>query len=341
MILHNGRWRQRTAPALGCLLVASIVSLQGGTNAASAEVACDLPATGVLTVQDLPEGSDAVECDAVGRIVSSPEGLQAMVPEVGTTLSIEEMYPDGAIVFEVTTDESGEISYASDADDSEADPAPRPAPTLPPECNQSAYNTLDRKEYGTYNVWIGDGDFPGSLTRTEFQTKVINSLENIVQAKNDCNLGDSVDATGAAAGWSDYESDMSATSCGDGSADGRDHTSVWDAGNIDGTEGKSSPVARTCAWTAPTAGIKNDLLEADVRFNITDYNWTISPNVEQCDDKYDVVSVGTHEAGHVFGMAHVSEADYPWMTMSTNSHKCNSSARTLGKGDILGLESIY
>jgi predicted Zn-dependent protease len=51
--------------------------------------------------------------------------------------------------------------------------------------------------------------------------------------------------------------------------------------------------------------------------------------------------VGTHEAGHIWGLGHVSEADYPWMTMSPNAEICDSTARTLGKGDVLGLESIY
>jgi predicted Zn-dependent protease len=96
-----------------------------------------------------------------------------------------------------------------------------------------------------------------------------------------------------------------------------------------------------CGWGLPTVGAVNDLIEADVRFNITNYNFTIAPTTTGCSNKYDLVSVGTHEAGHVFGLGHVSEESYPLMTMSKNSEICNSSARTLGKGDMLGLEARY
>ncbi|GAA3171850.1 hypothetical protein GCM10010531_26620 [Blastococcus jejuensis] len=38
---------------------------------------------------------------------------------------------------------------------------------------------------------------------------------------------------------------------------------------------------------------------------------------------------------------HVSEEAYPTMTMSTNLSTCDTSARTLGRGDALGIYSIY
>ena len=49
----------------------------------------------------------------------------------------------------------------------------------------------------------------------------------------------------------------------------------------------------------------------------------------------------THEWGHTFGLDHVSEDTHPTMTMSTNSSYCDTSARTLGRGDALGMYSIY
>lgn len=263
------------------------------------------------------------------------------IPPPGTTLTIEELYPDGAEMFAVTVADNGEVSYEGEAEHSFPATTADLAPASPPECNQSAYSTRDLKEYGTYEFWIGDGSMPAGLTRTGFKDKVVNSVENIIQAHNNCGLTDRVGALGSLEGYSTYESDMSPTSCGDGSADGRDHQSVWDAGNIDGVNGKPSAVARMCGWTWPTPGAKNDLIEADVRFNITDYDFTIHPGTTDCRDKYDLVSVGVHEAGHVYGLGHVLEADYPWMTMSVNAEKCNSTARTLGKGDVLGLESIY
>ncbi|MFJ6297517.1 hypothetical protein ACIQJX_29700 [Streptomyces griseoviridis] len=51
-------------------------------------------------------------------------------------------------------------------------------------------------------------------------------------------------------------------------------------------------------------------------------------------------SVGTHEAGHVFGLGHVGSG-HSNLTMYTNSFTCKTIARTLGKGDVLALRSIY
>lgn len=86
-------------------------------------------------------------------------------------------------------------------------------------------------------------------------------------------------------------------------------------------------------------GVKNDLREADVRYDTTDFGFTNSPTCS-CSNKYDIRSVGTYEAGHVFGMGHVG-AGHENLTMYINSFKCSTKARTLGKGDVLGLRSIY
>jgi hypothetical protein len=95
----------------------------------------------------------------------------------------------------------------------------------------------------------------------------------------------------------------------------------------------------TCSWTWPAPGVKNDLREADVRFNTRDHDFTNKPT-SRCSNKYDIRSVGTHEAGHVFGLGHVGSG-HENLTMYTNSFTCIPKARTLGKGDVLALRSIY
>jgi hypothetical protein len=301
---------------------------------------CDLP-SGVLDLQDLPEGTSVEECQAVGRTVEN-DGLALVIPEAGAGVGTEELYPDHALMFEVSVSDDGTITYLTEEEATTRERLQFQQRAEPAECSQDEYNTADLKEYGTYDWYIGDGSYPASMTAQQFNGKVANSINGITGAYNDCGLRDNVDASDSFRNYTDLESDMhvdhGTTLCGDGSTDGRDGSSVWDAANIDGHG--DPPLAKTCSWTVPTPGRKNDLVEADVRFNITDYDFTINPT-ERCSQKYDVISIGTHEAGHVFGLAHVDEKEFPTMTMSTDASTCDISQRTLGLGDVKGLESIY
>jgi hypothetical protein len=43
----------------------------------------------------------------------------------------------------------------------------------------------------------------------------------------------------------------------------------------------------------------------------------------------------------VFGLAHVSQATHPELTMSTQAFPCQNEKVTLGLGDVRGLRTIY
>ncbi|MFD5495409.1 hypothetical protein ACFWH4_21545 [Streptomyces sp. NPDC127091] len=59
-----------------------------------------------------------------------------------------------------------------------------------------------------------------------------------------------------------------------------------------------------------------------------------------CSNKYDVRSVSSHEAGHNFGLKDI-HGSHSNLTMFGSSTECSTRARTPGKGDFLGLRSIY
>lgn len=61
-----------------------------------------------------------------------------------------------------------------------------------------------------------------------------------------------------------------------------------------------------------------------------------------CRGRYDVESSMTHERGHTFGLGEASESRHGKLTMSSESNgTCQTSERSLGKGDAYGLNRKY
>jgi len=99
------------------------------------------------------------------------------------------------------------------------------------------------------------------------------------------------------------------------------------------------------AWGAYRAGViavtyiwysGSQILETDTKMN-TFYKWSLSGEA----GKMDVQNIMTHEFGHWAGLADLySDVDY-WLTMYGYANYGETYKRTLGLGDINGLEAWY
>ncbi|MFJ4620381.1 matrixin family metalloprotease [Streptomyces sp. NPDC088812] len=325
----------------------------GGEASTRAGGGCVL-GRGALTPDDLPAGSSVLDCAAVGRLVTHA-GAGVTVPEPGTKVTVDALSVDGTrhgFTLEVAADGTVSYDYDLEAGAGEAGEAGEAAPAAPASeagseehtraaapaaraarrapCADSAYAVADHKEYGTYDWWLGDDSLPGNLSAAEARRAFEDALTAITGTRNDCGFGDAVGARTLFHGRTHHEADIDQQArCA-----ARDGVSVWDAGNLSG-----GVVATTCSWSRPMSGRPDWLKEADVRFNTSHYTFTNNPTGD-CTDAYDIRSVATHEAGHVFGLAHVGPG-HEGQTMFTNSFACTTDARTLGRGDVLGLRNLY
>jgi hypothetical protein len=84
------------------------------------------------------------------------------------------------------------------------------------------------------------------------------------------------------------------------------------------------------------------LTDGDIRLN-NKYAWdhTLTDGCNNNNNSFDITAVVTHEWGHIAGLADLSEANHPHLTMSAEIARCSVDARTLGDGDHRGLIAIY
>ena len=121
-----------------------------------------------------------------------------------------------------------------------------------------------------------------------------------------------------------------------GSCNANDGRSVIGFGNLpDGT----------LAYACVSSWIVNDapdrVAQSDIRLNKDDYAWVTRVR-SSCSGRYDVESSVTHERGHTFGLGEASEGSHGNLTMSEDSNgACQTSERSLGRGDAKGLNSKY
>lgn len=343
--VRGGVGRATTA-AVGKAVVAvaavvSLAALGGGAAPPRAEGGACTLAPGALTVDDLPAGSSVLDCEAVGRLVTHA-GAGVTVPGPGMKVSVDALTEDGSLHgFTLAVAADGTVSYDdltdadTDADAASAHAHARASVAAAPgraraACADDAYATAGHKEYDTYEWFLGDGTLPGNLAPDDARRALEDAIGTITASRNDCGFGDTVTAKARFLSRTGNEADIDR----DARCMARDGVSVWDAGDL-----SHGVVATTCSWSRAVSGGPDSLREADVRFNTRDYTFTDHPG-EACSNTYDLRSVATHEAGHVFGLAHVGES-HESQTMYTNSFACSTAARTLGRGDVLGLRALY
>jgi hypothetical protein len=223
----------------------------------------------------------------------------------------------------VTTAPDGSVSVVREGAPS-SPVAPSSTRTNP--CSDNAYVLNPDTWNSTYNWYFNASTTPNEISQSTATSGLRAAVENITQAHNDCGLGDNVSAKQHYQGTTTKTPNMgNGSTCQ--SSDGKNVVAFGDLA--------SSDLAFTCWWTSG-----NTTVESDVRLNKFEYTWVVNIG-GNCTTKYSVEAVATHEFGHTYGLGHVSEALHGTLTMSPVILPCQSSEKTLGLGDIRGLEAQY
>jgi hypothetical protein len=190
----------------------------------------------------------------------------------------------------------------------------------PPPCQDGAYNLIGAKWTTTYSWHFKASSTPAGLISNAVQVILAKSFDNITKANNDCGLADDIGATHEYAGETTKSPD-----CGS-----RDGVNVVGFAKL-----QAGVLAVTCYWMS-----SGHMVEADMKINNQE-SWALT-TLGCTGNKPLLESTATHEAGHVFGLAHVGERRHGRLTMSPYiDGNCEDNEATLGKGDVRGLRQLY
>jgi hypothetical protein len=94
----------------------------------------------------------------------------------------------------------------------------------------------------------------------------------------------------------------------------------------------SGTLATTCTWYNGSG----NATESDQKY-ATGYSWNSASSCSG--SNYDLRGVATHEWGHTFGLDHVAQST--GLVMKPASSTCETAQRTLGLGDLRGIDALY
>lgn len=280
----------------------------------------------------LPEVLDEERCPVAGRVIVDG-AVGAVVPEPGMEVTAEAKSPDGSQHLIVSNPRGDRLVL--DEVGRETNPEEVPELTTrasgPGACQDSYYSSRDVKLYNYSRWYVNTKSIPSNVNRSGAVKAMKRGGTNVSNVQDACGIRDRVQGRliyeGATRRSVDMESNLNCTS--------NDRKSVVGFGDL-----PSGYTAFNCLWSWIQDG-PNRIAHTDIRLNKHDYSWTARVT-GSCRGRHDIESSMTHERGHTFGLGEAPEGSHGKLTMSEYSNgPCQTSERSLGRGDAVGLNSKY
>jgi hypothetical protein len=292
--------------------------------------------SGPISATALPETVELEECPIGGRVITD-SGVQAVLPAAGQGVYVEALTTEGAQELEVTRYRDGTVELEHVGDEVEEARASLSVVTdarrrRSDECRDSAFANNGWRVTAGFGYNFNRSTTPSEVSAAAAAGAIKAGGTNITSTKNNCRLPDGVTAELR------YLRDTNATADidTDGCTTTSDRLNVVSFGDLVG-----GTLAIACTRFGFNPSGYDEVTEADIKVNKADFNWTVNPGSRSCRNSYDLQSVMTHERGHNFGLGHVSQTRHASLTMSPLIGSCQLSDRTLGRGDVLGLNRKY
>ncbi len=290
------------------------------------------PNRGRIEAAVLPEVVDQDRCPVAGRAIVD-HGAGTMIPAPGESVFAEAISPQGnqqlvvinppgdrLLLEEVGAEgwEQGSGSLATRAGG-------------PSACRDSRYNSWGMR-LNNYIRWsFNRNTTPSRLSEFGALRAMKRAGDNVSGVQDTCGVPDRVPAVLKYVGATNRSVNMGT----DGICKANDHSSVVGFGDL-----PARYTGKTCVWAWIQDG-PDRINSSDVRLNKTDYRWTVRVT-RACRGRQDIESTMIHERGHTFGLGDVPESSHANLTMSSETNgPCQTSERTLGRGDAVGLNRKY
>lgn len=285
----------------------------------------------VIDTSKLPDVWDTEICP-VGERVIVDGAIGSVLPARGTGVYVEGLTPSGVQEMIITRSESGTVEVGKvgrEAHGAEPESGELTTRAATDECSDKAFSKLGYRVESRLRYFFNRGTTPSKMTRDAAEKAIRRAQNNIASTRNNCGLGDRVPARLAYAGNTSKVANIS-----------NNNGCRRDDGYSVVSFGKLSWVLGLACTSYEYQKGYDKVLSSDIKLNKAEYKWTTNRLGKSCSYQYDVESIMTHEFGHTFGLGHPS-GDHPNLTMNDSGDPCDASARTLGKGDVLGLDRIY
>ncbi len=289
-----------------------------------------------IPAADLPNRVDLERCPAEEKVIVD-NGIGTVMPDPGEGVYVHAMTVAGGQELTVTRYRDGTVELdqvGDESDEAQTDPEMVAMASGPSQCDDSEYTPRRVRVNWTLGWYYNKRTTPSELSRKAAVRAIRKGGANITGVHDACGVRDRVPHGLSYKGHTAARAGLDAG----GKCTTDDGKNVVSFGWLpDGALGV------TCTHFNPKPNERYDAVrESDIKLNSRHFNWTTHPGNRSCKGRYDVESTVTHERGHTFGLGEVSESSHGNLTMSERSNgPCQSSERSLGRGDARGLNSKY